>query len=860
MIFTTQSSTKKCYPSHDLRSTFVLAILYTKDASLPFGTIPAAKDKATIVVDCAIDWPDAGVTIMRTLGLVVVLSLATVTVAVKGADRPINPHRQLVSALEENPEWQKYFASPIGSSDPQHEVEVSVPSEQNTAPPDEDDIMNGPGHAWVVAPHLQAVIQNHGGGKGSASSRNSSKSSKGKHKSKSKHSVGLEYDDDFFDYMNDAETTSDDANDVGAESSQQSYKSKSLKKKVSKASGDRESDCQFMNGIYFGKDCEESKYRRTEQEEWMPWNMRAHLLSVLFVCPAGQRSKLHKYEKYSPSPVPASDLAPARTPFPPYYPPSYVSPKPIYISPAAKPPPYGIPTVPSTPTVSTPVHNGMPTRPVYDQAPAVLATTVPVRSPVDAPVTPAATPTSEVISTLAPVPGANETETESPTSAPALGIVATSTTNYKTKTVTPKAALVRVAGTFDPDAQDETFFEVLRDNFAPYSRASIGEMLISFDLKAEFVVPDVVEVKSAVRTSWIEVVASYHVGTDDMLLFDAFTAESGYVVLTKFFQSANAQRLIQRLKEESIPIVSIEVHSTLPGNETAPTKEGGDDSDNQSVKSVSPVQEQTEGDNRSGVIAASVSGTIILVAIGAVLVKNRQSHNHAVFDDKGSVTSDYSRTDVYSGTPGGMYLPSESTSYVKPAALHLRNKKEREIGVEARISSNSTISSYQSNGTTNAERAVKKNKKNAMLQQKINYKKEKAAEAASIGQAETTLVPYADGSDCIDTAGKALKCLDGEESVGAMNETYPEFDLYHSPGMAPPSPGWSISNFSSMSRQYGVAGDDGEYSTSRKRWHDEANDLNLIALPDHSSDTGYASTNGDDKSLSSTKSKGRCSL
>jgi hypothetical protein len=180
-----------------------------------------------------------------------VLSLVTVTSAVKGSDRHSNQRRQLVHALEANPEWQKYFASPVGSP-VQHHVEASVLNGQN-APPEEDTIMEGPGHAWVVAPHLQAVIQSRGG-KGSARS----KSSKGKRKSKSKHAGGSEYDDDFFDYMDEAET-SGDANDIEAENSQHSYNSKSLKKKVSKASGDRESDCQFMNGIYFGTDCEDSK-------------------------------------------------------------------------------------------------------------------------------------------------------------------------------------------------------------------------------------------------------------------------------------------------------------------------------------------------------------------------------------------------------------------------------------------------------------------------------------------------------------------------------------------------------------------------------------------------------------------------
>ena len=618
-----------------------------------------------------------------------------------------------------------------------------------------------------------------------------------------------------------------------------------------------------------------------------------------------QRSKLHKIEKYSPSPSPVS--IPPRGAYPPNYPPSYVAPPPIYVSPAAVPPPYGRPAAPSPPTVSIPssftplslqvpvqapatgparpIYGGTPAAPVAPGGGAGGATggntgapglpsspisTVPIYPPMAAPSL--TTPTGNgVNATLAPVLGANETAgpspilpgTVSPTSAPALGIVPA----QKVKTVTPEPILIRVTGTFDPDTEDETFFDILRVNFAPYSRASIGDMLTSFDLDAEFVVKSENEMKSAVSTSWIEIKASFHIETEDEILIDAFTSESGSVLLTKFFQAANGQRLIQRLNEAGIPVVSIEVGSNVPGEGSTGVDEGANDADEQSVPTANKSPELAKGrsDNRGGIIAAAVSGAIILLAVGAVLAKNRQTQKHAIFDDKGSVTSDYSHTDVYSGTRGGMYVSSENTSQVKPAALHIRNKQAREKG-KTPLSSSSTISSYQSNGTTNAERADKTSKTKSLLQTEITENAEETGEDDASGKweaedanKETALVPYADGSDLTGN-GKALKCLDGEESVGAMNETYPEFDLYHSVGLAPPSPGWSVGNFSSMSQQYGISAADEDYSTSRKRWHDEANDLDLIVLPDHSSDQGYASTNGDDQSQSSIASRVKRSI
>jgi len=495
-----------------------------------------------------------------------------------------------------------------------------------------------------------------------------------------------------------------------------------------------------------------------------------------------------------------------------------------------------------------PVHTPVaaPVRPIFEGNTVAPVTLAPVGSPVSAPVPAVPAPTGgEVDTTLAPVLVVGETAgpspavpaTSAPTSAPVLGI----SPSYKTKTVTPDPILIRITGNFDPETQEQAFFEVVRENFAAYSRASIGHMLLSFDLIAEFITdrPGAQNGQSTVTTSWSEIKVAYHMGTDDAILYDAFTPASAATLLANFFGSKNLKLLIPRLNEAGISVLTIQVHQNLPNDRSGQPKED-EDPENPEIPTpvITPKQAEETRDNRGAVIAATVSGSIILLAVGAVLVKNRQTQKHSIFDEKASVTSDYSRTDVYSGTPGGMYVSaSESASNIKPAALQIRKKRERENEGKVKLSSDSTISSYQSNGTTNAERADKTNKKSS---------KKKEVEKAKTEEETTAIVPYADGSD--PTAAKALKCLDGEESVGEMNNSYPEFDLYHSAGLAPPSPGWSVGNFSSMSRQYGT--EDGDYVSSRKRWHDEANDLDLIALPDHSSDLGYASAHDSQRSRS----------
>jgi len=186
-----------------------------------------------------------------------VLSLVAV-VAVRTTARS---HRysngRKLNQIDHNPEWQKYFASPVAS--PVHSHSVLRSSEK-------DPDLEGPGHARIVAPEIESVItqalaaeDNHAA---SSSSSSSSSSKKGKHKSKGKggQAAESEYDDDFFDHYNGSEPGEDDDDDNHSKS----YKSKGLKKKSSKTRGDKE-DCYYVNGIYIGKDCDEGKKRCNEK-------------------------------------------------------------------------------------------------------------------------------------------------------------------------------------------------------------------------------------------------------------------------------------------------------------------------------------------------------------------------------------------------------------------------------------------------------------------------------------------------------------------------------------------------------------------------------------------------------------------
>jgi len=539
--------------------------------------------------------------------------------------------------------------------------------------------------------------------------------------------------------------------------------------------------------------------------------------------PSKRGSKLHKLaESNSPSPhvVPPSYLSPhvsdqapppsAKSPSPPTIPiPTYLTPRPTQVP------------VPSSPTSA-------PVRPVYEQlmspvtgapaatAPDMTAPTVADQGSTSAPISFVAPTTSAPIPSVPAVTVTDSPVVASfPTSAPVLEI-AGRTPAYTVKTVTTNHVLLRIVGAFNPSTQEETFFEVVRTNFAPYSRAIIGDMLLTLEMTQEFVQQQqsaAKTVESAVHTSWSEINASFHLGSNDKEAMDAFTSETAFGILLGFFQAPYLQRLIQRLDEAGIAVTDIQIHDAFPDGSDSSTLE-----DNEAAgASDQPRSSGTSSsDNRAGAIAGVVSGCIILLVICAVIVaKKRRQRYNAIFDEKASETGAHSYSDMYTGTQGqGDIIEStESTSNVKPAALHVRNKRER--AAKLGVSSNSTISSYHSSGTSTAQKAG------------VTAGEEMA----------NALVPFEDGTYSEPSAAHAS--LDGDISVGSLDPANPEFGLYLTDGLAPPSPQWSVGvgNFSSTTSQNTTQD---EYATARRRWHDEANDLDLIALPDHRSDRAYA--------------------
>lgn len=429
-----------------------------------------------------------------------------------------------------------------------------------------------------------------------------------------------------------------------------------------------------------------------------------------------------------------------------------------------------------------------------------------------------------------------------PSSKPVLNIVSAPKDAFL-KSVEANPIFLNVTGAFDPGTQKQQFAEVLRTSFESYSQVNVGNILNAFDMTVMFM-DDLTQhvvatgTNESLNTAWCEVNVTFNVGSNTETGLDSLTTEKGSMLVLKFFLASRKTQLIVDLNNTGIPVNDIEAFYALPDDIKAIL-----DADLMKVQAgLAGATTAGNGDSSTGsqsntvLIAAVASGGVIFVALGVVLLSHR--HKNRVGMEaygKESLTGDSSSYSDSSDAHAVKFVTGENGTEVKPAALHVRMQRERERQEKA-VSANSTVSSYRTSETPTGNMTTGyANKGNGGT---LSY--------SSGGEVhERALARLEDGPNLI--ASGALTCLDGEESVGALNEAYPEFDLYQMANSSPPpSPVWSVGNFSNTT-PYSAEED---YIAARRRWHDEANDLELIALPDHgdSSDPESASHSHSDAS------------
>lgn len=398
-------------------------------------------------------------------------------------------------------------------------------------------------------------------------------------------------------------------------------------------------------------------------------------------------------------------------------------------------------------------------------------------------------------------------QTALPTSSPTIKLLATAEQHHFTRTVQAHPLFLRVVGQFDPKEEEEEFFVIVKEGFKPYSRAYISEMLNEYDIAMLFLNDLIQETKEAngtvLTTSWCQVNVTFEVASETESTVNHFTTEKASQLVVKFFMDGHKTRLINGFDQADIAVLDIEALEVLP-NDVKAILDAATGSASRSGEPP-PLNDEPSGSSKSSIAVLAASGGVMLLALGAIVLTRR--NNKRVSDMHGSaslVPGD--DIDKYP-SKALAFVSGESLNEVKPAALQVRNRRER--ARQAVMSSNNTVATYFTTETA--------------LSNFTKVEKYSAAKG-EVQASETRLVDIA--------AFSALTCLNGKESVGALNKAYPEFEMYQSSASPPPSPVWSIDNYSNAS-PYSV---DDDYVAERRRWHDVANDLDMIALPDTNSE------------------------
>jgi hypothetical protein len=487
-------------------------------------------------------------------------------------------------------------------------------------------------------------------------------------------------------------------------------------------------------------------------------------------------------------------------------------------------------------------------RPVFEEPviPTVgnfsLISKEPIAVPISAPATSLAPAMATVAApSAAPVVATNPTSSASnrasvvqkspPTVAPSITVVAASEPILYTDTVKANPLYLRVVGEFDPLDEEGDFFAVVEEMFGPYSKAYISYILKDFDIAVVFLNAltqmTAVAGGSTLATSWCEVNVTFHIASETEQYVADFTVERASQFVKRFFMESHKVRLINRMAETGVPVEDLEALDTLPDDMKAILEPASKPEANP----VPPMEKHADGD-RSSLAVTIASGGVIFLAIGALVFASRPRNR---------VSDMHGRSSLISGgedpttAKALAFVSGEHLGGVKPAALHVRNRRER--WRQRAMSSNNTVATYF---TTESAFTT------------VSHTEEQRRDNVDANEVVTSAPT---GSRLVDLAvSSALTCLDGDESVGALNEAYPEFELYQSNASPPPSPVWSIDNYSNSS-PYSVEED---YAAERRRWHDQANELDLIALPDTSSVysmTQYSQSDRSEMEESSTRTR-----
>jgi hypothetical protein len=363
---------------------------------------------------------------------------------------------------------------------------------------------------------------------------------------------------------------------------------------------------------------------------------------------------------------------------------------------------------------------------------------------------------------------------------------------------------LQAVGAVDVNIIREPFFQHIEKLLKPYLMKHVGEILKEFKLNIEFL-PAKTELISLGVTgsqfmtlSYFDVIVDMEISSQDGL--SLFQGEQATAAVAAFFRGMSVDALISSLNQASIRIdtilhadLSMEAHLANSRQEVSDPFENvrvNDPPENIEVG----TNNDDESDKSAALYAALVSGGGVLAAVMLAILYNRRRKRRFRIHYPGD------------SAEGSLFTDSDAST-IKPAAITLRNKVRDDHSVLSGMSNMSAL--YHQSAS----------KKPGILLDPERAGEEKE-ELEHINSGEMVAV---NGNQNY-TATSALTCLDGAQTIDRLSFQYPEFDLYSS---MPASPTWS-----GISIPMSYCVDDEDYQMERRRWHDEADDLALIVLPD----------------------------
>jgi hypothetical protein len=384
----------------------------------------------------------------------------------------------------------------------------------------------------------------------------------------------------------------------------------------------------------------------------------------------------------------------------------------------------------------------------------------------------------------------------------------------------------------------EFFFQVVDSMMLEHLKddARAGNMLKKFELNLDFQPQNTRTIAAGMTRSdililsYFDVFVDIEIGSTSIDRLNNFQDKQATEAVASFFQGESNKELIKELNRASLKVESIQpVDQAMEDHlDSLPVTSDGLILQRDKPKIIEKEKDDNtatdDNDKQTILYASIVSGSVVLSAVVFAVLYNRRKKRQFVAYYPGD-------------SEGGSLFTDGSRSDIRPAAITVRSKKQEDD--DGTVNSEFSSLYMPSGGQHMSGSLVSPQMSFGDVEGNYQFDEVETSEFVNAG----AIVSAEGKTGYVGTS--ALTCLDATASVGALTDDYPEFSLYSSVKLPSPatSPGWSVDG---MSVPFSYHVDDEEYQRQRQRWHDEADDLALIVLPDHASEKGYHTNTSDE--------------